>query len=401
MSCEKWSSKLAAAAAGLWGLPRRASQAAYLAGLRWLGSARALLAAEDRQAGSLDAAALPQLRERTISEPATAGAAPCPGCGAGLDKAGPWYQVGGRRYCVDCAPAAARQLGGRLAVAPAMPNNLSLPVRNATDKPQSAGSNPRTGAGAVRLKAGVVDITIGAEAGRPRLLRLEEAYLVLRNNRPTGLAITPDVDAQTGLLQQGVWAVTHLDTGLKLAGGFVSLLEAEGLAVMLAHIDWTRPFEAMPRRAIADAGQIIGTYRRTLARAAGDQTEQVWRDRALDGQLVRDAFGDVAYVREDLGEKLRLAGPEGPYDVPRAMVGPPAAHDYRAAGIAEAIEPEPGSLCSNCLKEPGPDESWYRVQGGLFCESCASGAAGQAGLLLPQDWIGEVNQMTNEPVYNP
>jgi hypothetical protein len=161
------------------------------------------------------------------------------------------------------------------------------------------------------------------------------------------------------------------------------------MAALLAHLDWTRPFETMSKAEIREVRQIIRAYQDALAQAEGDAAAKAWRERELAGEMVGDGFGDVAYVVEDMGEQVRLAGAEGTYLAPRNLLKPLTASDYLAAQLAQPLAPEAGTLCSNCLKDvaEGAGEDWYSIQGGVFCDDCAPAAAEQAGYLMPQEWI--------------
>lgn len=405
MSCA-YRSGCVAGVALLSGLPARCSTSAYLAGLKqalagpgrlvtYIGqAARQILQLEARQDEPLDYSAIPQLDRKATARPlapAQLAGKRCRRCGATSEaQPGPWFLIREQPYCEHCAPRAAGAAGVGLISGPDWPASSSpaaaLPPGNAASRPRP-GQNRQ-----LRLKEQPVDIAVGiAEGAAPGLVRVEGAYAVLAGDRPTGMALTPELAVKTGQAT-GDWSVTHIDTGLAIAGGFSDLGQAERMAALLAHIDWTRPFETMAQAEIAEAKQIIRAYQASLAQAAGDAATRSWRGRELDGQLVGDGFGEVAYAVEDLGEQVRLVGPEGAYLAPRNLIQPLAHGDYLATRLAQPIEPEAGTLCSTCLKDvaDGPSEEWYRIRGGVFCDSCAPAAAGQAGYLMPQDWIDEV-----------
>lgn len=190
----------------------------------------------------------------------------CPACNAGSDKPGPWYAINGRHHCADCAPEAARKAGFRLTL-PA-PREIKaegktgveetvttegavtttrrrIPARDATPR--------RTDE--VWLTQQPLDVHIFQGDGTPGIVRLDEnAFAVMRGNEETGLGVARDP------AKNGGWSVVHVDTGMALAGDMDNVYEAEGLAQLLAPINWNQPFDEMPRAELKTAGKIIGKY---------------------------------------------------------------------------------------------------------------------------------------------
>ena len=93
--------------------------------------------------------------------------------------------------------------------------------------------------------------------GSSRLVRLEkDAFAVLKGAEETGLAVVRE--------PAGKWTVTHVETGMALAGDMDSVYEAEGLAVLLSPVDWNQPFDEMPQAELQVAGDTIGRYQAQL-----------------------------------------------------------------------------------------------------------------------------------------
>jgi hypothetical protein len=105
--------------------------------------------------------------------------------------------------------------------------------------------------------AAPLDLYIFQQDGSRRLVRLQEnAFTVMAGERETGMAVVRE--------PAGKWAVAHLETGMALAGELDTIYEAEGLAALLAPIDWNQPFDEMPPAELEAAGEIIGRYQARL-----------------------------------------------------------------------------------------------------------------------------------------
>ena len=113
-------------------------------------------------------------------------------------------------------------------------------------------------------------------------IRVQGGYFVYTpNGTGTGLAITPLVtrDGQGNLVtDKRQWNITHLKSGLAMAGPYPSVEETRRLASILAQVDWRRDADALSRREVAASQQVIQAYNEALeeARAKGG-------DRALAG----------------------------------------------------------------------------------------------------------------------
>jgi hypothetical protein len=235
---------------------------------------------------------VPALPARTRVMPATPdilSGKSCANCNAlPQSKPGMWYVIDGQAHCQDCAPRAARQADVDLAVTP---------------PPTPAGAS--TGGGYrgdrwvtpalvlerlkdIRLEERTVEIS--TSEGRVRVSK--NAYFVYKQNGVgTGLAITPLVESDgmgNFIINQKGWNITHLDSGMIMAGPFGHINEARGLAALLADNDWRRPSDRLSEREVATARQIVQDYKDALAEAktrAGD--------RALSGgeMQLADLFG--------------------------------------------------------------------------------------------------------------
>ena len=237
----------------------------------------------------------------------------------------------------------------------------------------------------IRLREEAVDVAGGDSEGRSRLIRRDRAFAVLAGERPTGMALTPSYQIKNGQPLTGeTWGVTHVDTGRLIAGGFDDLRQAEGLAARLAGLDWSRPFETMPRAGVQTATRIIHDSRAGLAERAQAGTADAWT-----GQLVRDGLGDPAYVVEDHGLKVMLANQGGRYAMPRTMIAPLSEAACRAAKLAQPVEPADGAACLTCGLTANQQEiqEWHRIAGSLYCHHCARDAARRAGYTFGQDWL--------------
>ncbi len=73
------------------------------------------------------------------------------------------------------------------------------------------------------------------------------------------------------------WGITHLDSGVVLTEGrwFDNSIETEGLASILAQIDWRRPTEAISRREMEATRQVIKSYNEALAQAKAREGDRV------------------------------------------------------------------------------------------------------------------------------
>jgi hypothetical protein len=315
MSCERNANKIAHLAARV-AIPRLASKRAYYVGLA--AGAAGLLAvvatravprlrrvpskrdtgdnATDLCADGLDlvtSQAIPALPSRKRVAPAPLDALAgktCANCQATPQgKPGVWYVIGERAYCQDCAPHAAGEADVDLSTpsGPSPPSiclTITPPVGSTeTDqqnKPHAilSAADPRK----IRLQESPVEVK--TTSGRARIAR--GAYLVTtRAGAGTGLAITPVLkkdDRGDLVTDPGQWVITHLRSGMAMAGPYSSIDETRRLASVLADIDWRREPDALSRRELAASRQIIEAYNQALAEARARSG-----DRALLGAKIQ------------------------------------------------------------------------------------------------------------------
>jgi hypothetical protein len=307
MSCERNANQIAHLAAQV-GIPRLCSKRAFYAGLA--AGAAGLLAVvatravprfrrvpskgdtgggvADLRSTGLDlvtSQTIPALPARKRVAPAAPDALAdktCANCQATPQgKPGVWYVIEEKAYCQDCAPHAAGEADVDLSTPSGpSPPSISLtspPAVGSTEtgrqnKPHAilAAADPRK----IRLQESPVEVKTAS--GRARIAR--GAYLVTtRTGTGTGLAITPVLrkdDRGDLVTDTGRWAVTHLRSGMAMAGPYSSIDEARRLASVLAEIDWRREPDALSRRELAASAQIIEAYNQALAEArarAGDR----------------------------------------------------------------------------------------------------------------------------------
>ncbi len=322
MSCTRDTGKVAFLAQGV-GIPCLASKAAAIGVAAGLVGGVALLAVAKKYArrmpglGGLTSRPSWPAPERPTAPrdvpalPSHAGLPPadvskltgdCSKCNSSPEsKRGVWYMIGGKPYCQDCAPGAAREAKVNLVLPPG-PSSPEPPTWRSGERPSvkmvfTRGMSPRSPA--IKVAA----ITTGADtdgdrgkALRGRILDVEgsveieldrqrvkltwdgaskcravdaDAYLVLSaEGKETGLAITPRMAVEDGRLRidDTRWGITHLDSGVVLTQGhwFDNPIEAEGLASILAQIDWRRPVEDISKPELADTSRTVRAYHEAL-----------------------------------------------------------------------------------------------------------------------------------------
>jgi hypothetical protein len=321
MSCERNANTIAYLAARV-GIPRLASKRAFYAGLA--AGAAGLLAVvatkavsrfrripSKREAGDgvadpradglglVTSQAIPALPSRKRVAPAAPDALAgntCANCQATPQgKPGVWYVIEETAYCQDCAPHAAGEADVDLTT-PSGPSPPSISLTGTpavgsmeTDrqnKPQAilAAADPRK----IRLEESPVEVKTAS--GRARIAR--GAYFVTtRAGTGTGLAITPVLkkdDRGDLVTDTGRWAVTHVKSGMAMAGPYTSIDEARLLASVLAEIDWGREPDALSRRELAASAQIIEAYNQALAEARARLGDRAAAGKAMDPA---DPFG--------------------------------------------------------------------------------------------------------------
>ncbi len=318
MSCESKSNKVVALARKV-GIPHLSGKKAFYAGLLVAASQASvvlatlgLLAAirakargnespgqeapggNDRKPVAIvtpqDIPALPSRTAITPAAPQALSGKTCNNCSASpRSKPGMWYIIDGKAYCQDCAPRAASEADIDLATpprpSPASAPQIGTPVegpktRRDTMQEILASANP----GRVRLREAPVDVkTADGWVSIPN-----GAYFVYTpGGTGTGLAITPLLkrDGQGGLTTDPVSLnVTHLKSGMTMAGPYSSVEEARRLVSVLAQIDWRREVDVISRRELAATQQVVKAYNEALAEARARSG-----DRAMAGNRIQPA----------------------------------------------------------------------------------------------------------------
>jgi hypothetical protein len=185
----------------------------------------------------------------------------CAGCSSSpAGKPGLWYVVGDRPYCQDCAPRAARAAGLTLGIpsAQAMFAGAALSaVAAASDAGDgNDGFSPGRRVKLSRVEGRVRVRVVTQEDSLGQWHFHDKAYLLLDGaGQATGLAITPTVEPlrdshgdpvkdERGRVMMRAgnygWYLTHVGSGTALAGPYRAVDQAQGLAEILAQLDWKR-----------------------------------------------------------------------------------------------------------------------------------------------------------------
>jgi hypothetical protein len=389
---------------------------------------------------------IPQLPPRTKIKPAT-DVSPnqrCQGCHTlARNKQGPWYGINNRRYCPDCAPAAAQQADLEL-VSPGVTNagadssaNGRTLVRTGHSREVSAGRAraqepaylPPERRVETRLEPSRIGLNIGTDR-EPAGFVVEQGYVLLRpDGLDTGLAISPDLNVErraNGQVQveedTSRWWITHIASGRTLVNQpYSSLAEAQMLGNILAQIDWTRDEGEIPAAEYHRASATIALYNQTLAQAnkevrqtdglkvmavssgAGEgvnqtgtrrlptSTQKAGTGESLAGKLVADGYGGVSRVLEDTGDKLFLIDSLGHrYEITRNEARTPDETDFELCRVAMSFDParQQDTECAKCNRstaQTGTGEMWYKMGWQAFCESCATEHAAEEGYIKEEE----------------
>jgi len=384
----------------------------------------------------IDPKQVPQLPARTQITPARSlsTAEQCQTCQTpARSKQGPWYSIGGRHYCQDCAPAAARKSDV----------DLMLPAPSGQNG-TAAISSVRAGGGSSRVKSAqpgvdylaperrvetrLVESRIGLNVGNanePALFVVDKGYVMVRpDGSDTGLALTPNLKAETGADGQAViredtsqWWITHIPSGRAVTDQAYDNLEtAQTLGNILAQMDWTRDetefSTADYRRAsatvtffnqsLAEAKREVGQGNRApsshpmkpaaqTAPSGPTGTRRLPDNESLAGKLVADGYGGVSRVLEDNGDKLFLIDSLGKrYEIYRQEARTPDESDFEMCRVAMSFDPanQPEASCGTCqrsTKDTGAGEMWYKMGWQSFCEGCASEHAINEGYIKEEE----------------
>jgi hypothetical protein len=176
---------------------------------------------------------------------------PCAQCqNSPQHRPGPWYRLQGQIYCQDCAQDKARQAGVSLVPPLAIAASTILSPKSFRPKAYL----PRR----TTLKS--KSITVGP-------LDNLEGYAVLARGQDTGLSLTPEVKVEDGgqvRINKARWFVNYDQAGKAIAGPFESVKQAQGMASLLANIDWNRRVEEIPEQDIKIAAELARIYRDEL-----------------------------------------------------------------------------------------------------------------------------------------
>jgi len=177
----------------------------------------------------------------------------CAGCGSSpRSKPGVWYVIDGKPHCQDCAPGAARQSKQRLQ-APSAPRPAVTPQPATASYSRSlAPAGTSTPAGTSSRPARSSDLPAVPLSPERRVeLTLQRRRVTLALMTQEGAQKDTEVDVYAALTRrgeetglglaqlEGKWTITHMATGMKVAGPYETQYEAQMLASVLAQLDWT------------------------------------------------------------------------------------------------------------------------------------------------------------------
>jgi hypothetical protein len=318
MSCERNPNKIATLACKV-GIHRLASKKAFYmglaAGILALVAGRTIprlkgmagkQAGSDARAGAqtgqvgpelITSRKIPALPARTVIRPAAPdvlSGKSCSNCNSpAKSKPGLWYLIDEDVYCQDCAPRAAGEADVDLAT-PSGPSPTTLPrVATPVEGPKAQGDTMQeilasADPGKVRLQEAPVEVKTAD--GWVRITG--GAYFVYTpDGMGTGLAITPLLkrDGQGGLASDTQkWNITHLKSGMTMAGPYASVEEARRLASILAGIDWRRDVDLISRRELTATRRVVEAYNEALAEVRARSGDRALAGR---GRQPADLFG--------------------------------------------------------------------------------------------------------------
>ncbi len=403
---------------------------------------------------------LPRLPARTQLKPLsnTRSTDRCISCQATAQakSGGGWYSVNGRTYCQDCAPGAAREANIDL-VAPLPPPALSAATTYAATAAGAA--NPellqlkkrvrtRAEPGQVKVQMGVDKAGKSVHYAVKGLLLDRASHKASRKSMPTGLALTPalqtktqangDVEVQEDRTR---WYLTHVGSGVRLGPQpYARVEDAQGIAEILAQINWHRPRDRIPQQDQQRALATILLYNELLSsQTAAEQaatSEQIpsspspipgvapptpsrtpptpspavdpprpglvsypvtdISEQDLTGKLIADPMGGISRVLVDKEDVLFVVDNLGTrYEIYRDQVWAPRYEDFSMVRVAQPINTAKTTTkhCSGCQTNSAntpANHAWYRMDYKSFCPSCAPTYAGQEG------WFMDLDSMTSE-----
>lgn len=395
---------------------------------------------KQRRPTLIDPKQVPRLPSRTQVAPvrSLSAAEHCETCRTpARSKQGPWYTINGRQYCQDCAPTAARKADVDLVKEAGVPGSThsgtggGAGVNYYSSAPLPPGSPaplPRPGVDYLsperRVETKLMESRIGLNLGNanePALFVVDKGYVLVRpDGSDTGLALTPNLKAETGAGGKAViredtsqWWITHIPSGRTVVGQpYDNLEEAHFLGNILAQMDWTRDETEFTTADYRRASATVTFFNQTLAEAKKDArrsnrststgttgsaqtgsigTRRLPETESLEGKLVADGYGGVSRVIEDNGDRLFLIDSLGKrYEVYRNEARTPDESDFEMCRVAMSFDPakQPEASCGACqrsTKDTGAGEMWYKMGWKTFCESCATEYAANEGYIKDEE----------------
>jgi len=443
MTCKSKALAFAKLALGKLGVSGGASRAAYtraiatglvatgLVGLsgysRW--RKQSSTKPEPEKPEAVNYRSLPRLVDRPQIQPATTWGIRnerCADCGARSSKPGPWYFIGTKAYCSDCAPDAAREANVSLAVPSSSPTGSSTVTAtvSATTAAQMAAqqrtatltgrASPLYQQAVTATKAALpaarklapvkasISRRVELADGKSGEIKVEAHVLLTEDGHETGLAIAPTLYVtQEGLrVKPNAWSLVHTDQGIDLMSDLPTPQDALEMGQELGRFDWTRPpgaFTPVELEAVKDiAARKIKAIkeRRITSGAITEKKKSVSGSlpppgTSLKGQLIVDDTGNVVRVQTDLKETLVVRDQFGQtYNTPRSQARYPDTEDFANSGMVAPVELddlEDEDKCQNCgnKKRATGDDAWYEFQDNLYCGHCMRIFAPSLNRLLP------------------
>ena len=200
-----------------------------------------------------------------------------------------WYVIDEDANRQDCAPRAAGEADVDLAT-PSGPSPKTISRIGASAKgPRTQGEAIQeilatADPGEVRLEEAPVDVKTAN--GWVRIIK-GACFVYTSDGTGTGLAITPLLkkDGQDGFATDTQrWNITHLKSGMTMAGPYASAEEARRLASILTGIDWRRDVDRISRRELTATRQVVEGYNKALTESKARSG-----DRALAGNGMQPA----------------------------------------------------------------------------------------------------------------
>ncbi|MEM7344006.1 MAG: hypothetical protein AAF485_07170 [Chloroflexota bacterium] len=391
--------------------------------------------------------ATPHLPARTQLKPVEVkGSERCVSCKATAQSksGGGWYVINGKTYCQDCSPEAAREAKADL-VAPPQPV-VTTAAAQSTPPPSGPEYLPVEKRMRTKMTPGAVKVQMGLGLDQKAVHYEAQGYLLTRTNgKATGLALTPalrtEQQSDGNVIvheDRNRWYLTHITSGAIVGPQpYRTLAEGQGVAEILAQINWDRPkskiSQSNQKRALATilaynqalSSEVVAEQSATIKQVASvpppitdaapptpsrmPPTPAVAVDpapaglpvfaatnvsRDLTDKLIADPLGGISRVLADEGDVLFVVGTFGErYEVYRDQVWVPRYEDFNTVGVAQPLNPTKikTKQCTKCKAKSNSTpvgQAWYRMDFKTFCSGCAPGYAHDEGWELDLDTIG-------------